>query len=1287
MSWLSQLLERNSSDPRVRLELGQELLDHLAVSRLPSDTKIINEFCDVVFQWLASSNFKVSLLSLELLQASLCVSGDVLAPYLHERVTSLVERLGDAKPQVREAAASLLADLANVQHSSHEAVLERISPGFHHKQYLVRIGVMNVFVRLLDESREELEVQTNRLIPTLCKLMSDPNVEVRETATNTLAHVMLVFGEEISNGVRNRRLIPDSKMQLLMQRYESALRRSSCTSTVLPPARPARRLEPRSGDTDQENQVRSTPGLSRGSSMPAQKRIPTATRSIISAAGAVNEDDFRKSFTQVPKCDIYSAKELQSQMETIRTVLENTQIDWSQRVNSLKLLRSILLNGGMDFENELLNGIHTLEDALVTSVRDLRSQVCREACITVSFLCEKLELSIVRLCEAVLPATIHLIQNSAKIMSSSGIIACYFIIKHVEHPKMLPIVLTSSSSKSKEIRKVIQDLIYQIIAVWTPSKVEKSLGSVVDCIRIGLSDADPQARAAARNSYQILDQHYPQQAQILFQSLDPSKQRSLSGAVSAASSSQSINSEHDSLRMSNRPGAYAANRPKTTNFFAGRSASEIDANAVRRAAAFTPAKSKLTGSMASRNTPARPSVVRSGIPPSRQTPLRSSNSINPPGSISQPGSRSTSPTRGAANRRVGPVGSTPTPTAAPSRIATAIGQRPRQIGTREASPRRFTGNTINRGASTNGYTTGADTRQLCNAIRNFSLNADDDDFSLGVLRYDHAGLTDALSGCTSANLNERKDGLRTLLDILKSNRNMPQPDIKKICDVLNKLLTEGNHKLMSMVMEILTVFITSYHDNLGEWLQFLLLRLLNKSGVEILPTVVQQLNMALKVIRTTFKPELQLIAICKNIQDPIQTPPVKVKGATLNYLHDLLQGMDQGSVINRDEVRAAVQKIFQWMEDPKNVSIKMSCERVIHDFFALNTADFSTILSTYPPQWREFAFGLLKKNKQSEIAVPRSPAAAPMREPISDISAQITDFVDNRGVMGTIATSSNLSASSPNSSALMNGSTMRMLSTSNEADLSTGTIGDIEATMYLKDDVQLQNEYIAKLLKELSSLDPYRRSEQNHALQALQQMVSEGSLTTWEENFKTIILNIFNVLAVNDVTLKRNALKLLTKICVAQAVSFYDLAEMTLFKVLDSISEEENPQLMNVADECLKTLATHFPLHVVIRATKPIIAQESDNRVGPALKMLTRLIESLDADELTARLPEIAPGVVNCYMNPQSSVRKSTVFCLVAMVNKLGREPVNPYLAPLSNSKIHLLEVYIQRTQTSSTHF
>ncbi|PIO74928.1 hypothetical protein TELCIR_03046 [Teladorsagia circumcincta] len=120
---------------------------------------------------------------------------------------------------------------------------------------------------------------------------------------------------------------------------------------------------------------------------------------------------------------------------------------------------------------------------------------------------------------------------------------------------------------------------------------------------------------------------------------------------------------------------------------------------------------------------------------------------------------------------------------------------------------------------------------------------------------------------------------------------------------------------------------------------------------------------------------------------------------------------------------------------------------------------------------------------------------------------------------------------------------------------------------------------------------------------------------------------------------------------------------MTLFKVLDSISEEENPQLLNVADECLRTLATHFPLHVVIRATKPIIAQENDNRVGPALKMLTRLIESLDVEELTARLPEIAPGVVNPSMYTGEDVTYGTTHRVCRVAYKPCRyKAYNPML-------------------------
>ncbi|VDM56104.1 unnamed protein product [Angiostrongylus costaricensis] len=92
-------------------------------------------------------------------------------------------------------------------------------------------------------SREELEAQTNHLIPTFCKLMSDPHADVREAAIGTLAHTMLIYGDDVCNNIRNRRLIPENKMQLLTQQYENDLRLSSCPSMAPRPVRPVRRFE------------------------------------------------------------------------------------------------------------------------------------------------------------------------------------------------------------------------------------------------------------------------------------------------------------------------------------------------------------------------------------------------------------------------------------------------------------------------------------------------------------------------------------------------------------------------------------------------------------------------------------------------------------------------------------------------------------------------------------------------------------------------------------------------------------------------------------------------------------------------------------------------------------------------------------------------------------------------------------------------------------------------------------------------------------------------------------
>lgn len=55
------------------------------------------------------------------------------------------------------------------------------------------------------------------------------------------------------------------------------------------------------------------------------------------------------------------------------------------------------------------------------------------------------------------------------------------------------------------------------------------------------------------------------------------------------------------------------------------------------------------------------------------------------------------------------------------------------------------------------------------------------------------------------------------------------------------------------------------------------------------------------------------------------------------------------------------------------------------------------------------------------------------------------------------------------------------------------------------------------------------------------------------------------------------------------------------------------------------------------------------------------------------------------YANEESLVRKSTVFCMVALHNKLGGETLKPYLASLNASKLKLLHLYINRTQTDQS--
>lgn len=109
--------------------------------------------------------------------------------------------------------------------------------------------------------------------------------------------------------------------------------------------------------------------------------------------------------------------------------------------------------GGGDHYEEFFRNLRLLDLPLVATVKDLRSQIVREACITLAFLSVRLTNRFERTAEGVLPAILGLIQNSAKVISTSGAVALRYIVHHTPASKLVPLILAGGESKAKDIRR------------------------------------------------------------------------------------------------------------------------------------------------------------------------------------------------------------------------------------------------------------------------------------------------------------------------------------------------------------------------------------------------------------------------------------------------------------------------------------------------------------------------------------------------------------------------------------------------------------------------------------------------------------------------------------------------------------------------------------------------------------------------------------------------------------------------------------------------------------------
>ncbi|XP_058247287.1 CLIP-associating protein 1a isoform X27 [Hemibagrus wyckioides] len=338
---------------------------------------------------------------------------------------------------------------------------------------------------------------------------------------------------------------------------------------------------------------------------PSSASAPRAAGKEGASAGAVDEEDFIKAFEDVPSVQIYSSRELEDSVTKIREVLSDDKHDWEHRVTALKKVRSLLLAGAADNEG-FLQQLRLLEGAFKLSVKDLRSQVVREACITLGHVSSVFGNKFDHGAEAIMPALLNLVPNSAKVMATSGVAAIRLILRHTHYPRLIPIITSNCTSKSVAVRRRCYEFLDLLLQEWQTHTLERHVAVLTETIKKGIHDADSEARSIARKCYWGFHSHYSREAEHLFQSLESTYQKAIQSYLKSSDSivslPQSDRSSSSSQESLNRPlsvrtviggsmtrSKVVSSRTPSTPSSLQRSRSDIDVNAAASAKSRMPA--------------------------------------------------------------------------------------------------------------------------------------------------------------------------------------------------------------------------------------------------------------------------------------------------------------------------------------------------------------------------------------------------------------------------------------------------------------------------------------------------------------------------------------------------------------------------------------------------------------------------------------------------------------------------------------------------------------------------
>ncbi|XP_069377335.1 CLIP-associating protein 1-B-like isoform X24 [Paralichthys olivaceus] len=623
-----------------RLQVGPEImeliLDQERCPELEQDQGSVDRMVDAVASsWVNSSNFKVVLLGMDILSSLVTRLQERFRTQVGTVLPSLIDRLGDAKDQVRDQDQALLLKIMD-QAANPQYVWERMMGGFKHKNNRTREGLCLCLISTLNVFGSQ-SLTLSKIVPHICNLLGDPTSQVRDGAMSCLVEIYRHVGERVRMDLGKKGL-PQSRLNVIFSKFDEVQRSGNM---VLSPV-----SDKNFEDDDSVDGVRSS-SSSKGASQSGKKTVsmgsfrrpPSASSAKSagrdgSAAGALDEEYFIQAFEDVPTMQIYSNREVDEAMTKIRDVLSDDKRDWELRVAALRKVRSLVLAGAPEFDG-FLQQLRLMEAAFKLSAKDLRSQVVREACITLGHLSLVLGSRFDHAAEAVMPILLNLVPNSAKIMATSGVAAIRLILRHTHYPRLIPIITSNCVSKSVAVRRRCFEFLDLLLQEWQTSSLERHGAVLTETIKKGIHDADAEARSVARKCYWSFHGHFSREAEQLFQGLESSYQKALQAHLRSGDSPMSLPASDRSSSSSQE----SLNRPLSVKSSVGSSTNRSKPAHGSRTSAAAPSPGSLQRSRSDVDVnAAATATARTRMPavPSSSSPFGSASAL-PPGSYASLG--------------------------------------------------------------------------------------------------------------------------------------------------------------------------------------------------------------------------------------------------------------------------------------------------------------------------------------------------------------------------------------------------------------------------------------------------------------------------------------------------------------------------------------------------------------------------------------------------------------------------------------------------------------------------